>query len=181
MGRVLPGSAIIAATILLFLAACEQQGRQGPPSTDYAKTSIVSAKPRGGCLSSDEMQAVRNEIAWQQFYDAAIQCRAGTPAFASDYGTFRNKFRADNERNGPALQRAAAKLRVNINTFKTDIANHDGGSAGGNPNYCANAQQGFRWALSPRATTLAQVPPMLDFTGGMGLRSCTAAATPSRK
>ncbi|MCW5747195.1 MAG: hypothetical protein KIT36_13475 [Alphaproteobacteria bacterium] len=152
-----------------------------PPSMDYAKTSTRTSAPRGNCLTPDELQAVRTEIAWQQFYNAAIQCRAGTPAFASDYSVFRVKFRADNEMNAALLQRAAGKARTNINIFKTEIANRDGPSAGGNPQYCANAQQGYRWALSQQVNALSQVPPLLDFTSEMGLRTCTPGATPTRK
>jgi hypothetical protein len=70
------------------------------------------------------------------------------------------------------LQRAATKRRANLNAFKTEIANRDGGSAGGNPRYCADAQQGFRWALSQQASNLSQVPPMLDFTADLGVKAC---------
>lgn len=174
----------VAAATTIILAACDQQARTTlpPPSTAYAKTSTNPAPARGTCLTDDEVQAVRNEIAWQQFYNAAIQCRGNTPAFAADYGAFRNKFRSDNEVNSAPLQRVITKHRMNVHAFKTEIANRDGASAGGNPQYCANAQQGFRWALSQQVNTQSQVPPMLDFSGDMGLRVCTATpAAPARK
>jgi hypothetical protein len=176
-------TAAVAAAAICALASCEQpRTTLPPPSTNYAKTSTGTAPARGACLTSDEMQAVRNEIAWQQFYNAAIQCRAGTPTFASDYSIFRQKFRADNELNAAQLQRAANKHRSNINTFKTEIANRDGASAGGNPRYCANAQEAFRWALSQQVNSQSQVPPMLDFSAEMGLRTCGAPpVAPAKK
>lgn len=175
---------VVAAVAVTMLTACGQKATTTapPPSTAYAKKSTTPAPTRGPCLTEDELQAVRNEISWQQFYNAAIQCRAGTPAFASDYSIFRNKFRADNELNSAPLQRAVAKHRQNINTFKTEVANRDGASAGGNPQYCANAYAAYRWALSQQVNNIAQVPPMMDFSTDMGLRSCSApAASPATK
>ncbi|TWT10120.1 hypothetical protein [Reyranella sp. CPCC 100927] len=180
----------MAAATLVIAAACDQQARTTlpPPSNAYAKTSTNPAPAKGTCLTDDEIQAVRNEIAWQQFYNAAIQCEKNTPSFRPDYGAFRNKFRTDNEVNSAPLQRAITKHRMNVNAFKTEVANRDGASAGGNPKYCANAYDGFRWALSQQVNSLSQVPPMLDFSGDMGLRVCTAgtpaakpAAKPARK
>jgi hypothetical protein len=176
--------AVLAVAATSVLAACEEQARTSTtPSTAYAKTSTATAAPRGACLTPDEVQAVRNEIAWQQFYNAAIQCQKGTPAFRSEYGAFRNKFRSDNDANSAQFQRAAGKLRINRDALKLEIANRDGSSAGGNPQYCANAQQAFRWALSSQANHLSQVPPLLDFTPEMGVRACTAAPAsgPARK
>ena len=174
---------VVAAATLIVLAGCDQRARttQPPPSTNYAKKSTTAVPARGPCLTEDEMQAVRNEITWTQFYNAAIQCRAGTPAFASDYGAFRNKFRADNELNSAPLQRAAAKRRANIHNFKTEIANRDGAAAGTNPQYCANAYQGFRWALSQQVNNLSQVPPLMDFLSEFGVSVCTASPAPGRK
>jgi hypothetical protein len=177
-------AALVAAVATTALSACDQKAAttQPAPSTAYAKKTATPAPTKGPCLTDDELQAVRNEIAWQQFYNAAIQCRAGTPSFASDYSIFRNKFRADNELNSAPLQRAVTKHRQNINVFKTEIANRDGASAGGNPQYCANAYAAYRWALSQPVNSLAQVPPMLDFTADMGIRSCSApAAAPAPK
>lgn len=176
-------AAAVAAVATVALTACEKRAATTlpPPSTAYAKTSTAPAPARGPCLTPEEMQAVRNEIAWQQFYNAAIQCRAGTPAFASDYTAFRNKFRADNELNSAPLQRVAAKRRANIHAFKTEIANRDGAMAGGNPNYCANAYAAFRWALSSQVTTITQVPPMFDFLPEMGVSTCGAPGTTSKK
>ncbi|HJQ57414.1 MAG TPA: hypothetical protein VJ890_10930 [Vineibacter sp.] len=177
-------AAVLAVAATSVLAACEEQARTtATPSTAYAKTSTATAAPRGACLAPEELQAVRNEITWQQFYNAAIQCEKGTPAFRSEYGAFRNKYRGDIEANNAQFQRAAGKVRVSRDGLKLEIANRDGPSAGGNPRYCAEAQQAFRWALSTQPVQLAQVPPMLDFTPDMGLRSCAAtpAATPARK
>ena len=170
----------ITAVAATGLAACEQPARttQQPPSTNYAKTSTVAGPAKGACLTTDEMQAVRDEITWTQFYNAAIQCSGGTPSFRSDYNAFRNKFRSERELNSAKLQRAAAKHRSNVGGFQTELANRDGGSAGGNPQYCANAMEGYRWALSQQANNLTQVPPMLDFSSEMGLRACGAPATP---
>jgi hypothetical protein len=170
----------VAAVAVAVLAACEQRAQTAPPAptTAYAKTSPTPPSARAVCVTDDELQAVRNEIAWQQFYNAAIVCRAATPAFASEYGAFRNKFRSDNEMNQAALQRAANKRRSNINTMKTEIANRDGAMPGSNPRYCAEAQQGFRWALSRQVNNIAQVPPMLDFSADLGVKSCSAGAAP---
>ncbi len=170
----------VAAVAATGLSGCDQQARttQQPPSTAYAKTSTVAGPAKGACLTADEMQAVRSEIAWTQFYNAAIQCSGGTPALRSDYGAFRNKFRSDRELNSAHLQRAAGKHRSNVGGFQTELANRDGGSAGGNPQYCANAIEGFRWALSQQVNNLTQVPPMLDFSSEMGLRTCGAPAAP---
>lgn len=176
-------AAAVAAAATFILSACDRpQASLPPPSTAYAKVQPSSAPAKGSCLTDEEVQAVRNEIAWQQFYNAAIMCRAGTPAFASDYAAFRNKFRSDNEINSAPLQRAANKHRTNIHTFKTEIANRDGASGGSNPQYCANAQQAFRWALSQQVNQQTQVPPMMDFSADMGLRACSAgpAPTPAR-
>ncbi|QQS13144.1 MAG: hypothetical protein IPK81_02440 [Rhodospirillales bacterium] len=166
------------AAAVALLAAC-QPTTQAPaaPSTAYAKVAPPASGPvRGACLTPEEVQAVRIEIAWQQFYNAAIQCRSAIPAFQQDYGAFRSKFSADNNLNSAPLQRTVGKRGLNINTFKTDIANRDGGRAGGNPGYCANAMEGYRWALSQQVSNITQVPPMYDFSSDMGLRACAAAA-----
>jgi hypothetical protein len=172
----------IAAVAVTGLSACEP-GRpaQKAPSTDYAKKSTVAGPAKGACLTTDEMQAVVNEIAWTQFYNAAIQCVGGTPALRTDYNAFRNKFRSDRELLQAHLQRAATKHRTNVGGFQTELANRDGASAGGNPQYCTTAMEGFRWALSGQVNNLNQVPPMMDFSSEMGLRACGAAAPPAAK
>jgi hypothetical protein len=64
----------VAAAAVTVLVACEQRAQTvlPPPSTAYAKTSPTPPPARGTCVTDEELQAVRNEIAWQQFYNAAI-------------------------------------------------------------------------------------------------------------
>jgi hypothetical protein len=174
---------VVVAVAVTVITACEQPARTSlpPPSTKYAKASTVTGPSRGACLTNDEVQAVKSEIAWTQFYNAAIQCVGAAPVLRTDYNAFRNKFQSDRQLLSAHLQRAAGKHRSNVGAFQTELANRDGGSAGGNPQYCANAMEGFRWALSQQVNNLSQVPPMMDFSSEMGLRACTAAAPPATK
>lgn len=178
------GLALAAGAALL--AGCVQQQPQtvakGPPSADYATVSNVLANPRGNCFSPAELEAVRGRMLQQELSVATLQCRIGSqPAFNAPYQAFLNKYNADLTKNRVALQTALQRRGINFDAFVTDLANKSGQRVQSVPDFCPRAQRALEWGLAPQNTTLAQVPPVHDFSTELGVRACPAPAVQQKR
>ena len=176
------GSAAVAAS--LGLIGCQLDGptaagSSGPPSPSYAKAAgPTTVPPRGACYNPSEMTAVRERMIQQELAVVALQCLYANKqrAYEGEYTRFLNKFNPDLNENRRTLEAALARRGINFNSFLTEMTNRAGTRSNQDKYFCASGKAALDWGLSPQATRLSMVPPLVDFSPEMGVRPCTPTA-----
>ena len=56
----------------------------------------------------------------------------------------------------------------------TEIANRTAQRAPTDKDFCSRGKRAFDWAMDPKVTTLAQVPPPYDLGPEMNIHACPA-------
>ena len=63
---------------------------------------------------------------------------------------------------------------MDFNTVLTEMANFAGTRSNLDKQFCVAGKQALDWGLSPQATKLSMVPPMVDVSGELGIKACAA-------
>jgi hypothetical protein len=107
---------------------------------------------------------------------ATLQCQtpSGGRAFDSQYGGMLSKFNGDLSANARELNALARKRRLNVDVVVTEFANRTAQKAPVDPQFCARSLRMMEWALDPKATSLAMVPPAYDLGPDMNFHACAA-------
>jgi hypothetical protein len=169
----------------LSIAGCQLDGAKTsapakkPPAADYQAAAPASPANinKAICYNDADLATVRGRMLQQEFAVATLQCQTagGGRAFESLYSSFLSKFTANGElsANARAIQQLSRTKRFNLDVLVTEFANRTAQKAPVDPGFCARNLRAFEWALDPKVTTLAQVPPPYDLGPDMNINACT--------
>lgn len=178
--------AVVLVVAGLSLGGCplgEQAKTQAPvkkpPAPDYQAPVGNVAKPanlRAICYSDADLAIFRSRMVQGEMAVAALQCQnpGGGRALEASYARFLNKFHAELAANGRSLQQLAGRKRFNVDVVVTEFANRTAQRAPVDREFCSRGQRTLDWALDPRVTSLAQVPPPYDLSPDMNVHACTS-------
>ena len=150
-----------------------------PPAPDYQQPLGQVAKPaniKAICYTDVDLVTVRGRMLQQQMAVATLQCQApsGGRALEAAYTSFLGKFNGDLATKARSLQQLSGRKRFNIDVLVTEFANRTAQKAPVDREFCTRSQRALEWALDPKVTTLAQVPPPNDLGPDMNNHPCTA-------
>jgi hypothetical protein len=152
---------------------------KAPPAPDYmapTPPSPPSAATRANCYNDADLGTLRARMLQQQMSVATLQCQTatGARAFDSQYTSFLGKYNGDLSANARALNELSRRRRFNVDVVVTEFANRTAQKAPVDPQFCARSLRALEWALDPKATSLASVPPPYDLGPDMNYFPCAA-------
>jgi hypothetical protein len=150
-----------------------------PPAPDYMAPSPPSppaAATRANCYNDGDLSTLRVRMLQQEMSVVTLQCQtpSGGRAFDTQYGSFLQKYSGDLSANARALTDLSRKRRFNVDVVVTEFANRTAQKAPVDPQFCARGLRALEWALDPKATSLAMVPPPYDLGSDMNFHACAA-------
>jgi hypothetical protein len=150
-----------------------------PPAPDYMAPTPASppaAATRATCYNEADLGTLRARMLQQQMSVATLQCQtaSGARAFDSQYTSFLGKYNGDLSANARALNDLSRRRRFNVDVVVTEFANRTAQKAPVDPQFCARSLRALEWALDPKATSLALVPPPYDLGPDMNFYPCAA-------
>jgi hypothetical protein len=165
---------------VLALAAC-QTGASYEPSPNYATVAAqtqANTGPGAGCLDESDHNAVRARILQNSLATATLTCLDAQRKrlLEAKYNQFVQRYNAEYAENARMLRQISARRGRNFDVLNTDMANQAAVQMSVDRQFCDRASRAMDWALSPKVSSLAQVPPPVDYTGMLGLRVCKARA-----
>ncbi|MBX3497962.1 MAG: hypothetical protein KF889_00840 [Alphaproteobacteria bacterium] len=169
-----------AVAVVLALAAC-QTTATSEPSASYAVVSAQTQASVGqgaGCLDEAEHNAVRARILQNSLATATLTCLGANRVrlLEAKYNQFVQRYNSEYAENARTLRQIAARRGRNFDVMNTDMANQAAAQLSADAQFCNRSSRALDWALSPKVTSLSQVPPPVDYTGQLGLRLCRARA-----
>lgn len=169
-----------ALAAALALAACQTTATY-EPSSNYATVSAQTQANVGqgaGCLDESEHNAVRARILQNSLATATLSCldEKRVRLLEAKYSQFVQRYNPEYAENARVLRQIAARRGRNFDVMNTDMANQAAAQMSADRQFCDRARRALDWALSPKVTSLSQVPPPIDYTGLLGLRLCKARA-----
>ena len=72
----------------------------------------------------------------------------------------------------PSIGETIEVSLVNLDVFVTDISNRTAQRASTDREFCSRAKRALDWALDPKVSALAQVPPPFDLGPEMNIFPC---------
>ena len=182
MIKLMQAAVLVAAG--LALGGCPMGGAKTaapakkPPAADYqaASPAPAAATNRAACYNDADLAVMRGRMLHQEMSVATLQCQTagGSRAFESQYAQFLSKFNGDLATNASALQTLSRTKRFNIDVIVTEFANRTAQKAPVDKEFCSRSLRALEWALDPRTTSLAQVPPPYDLGPDMNIYPCAA-------
>lgn len=169
-----------AILAVLALAACQTTASY-EPSPNYATVAAqtqANTGPGSGCLDEAEHNAVRARILQNSLATATLTCLDDkrNRLLGTKYEQFVQRYNAEYAENARTLRQIAARRGKNFDVLNTDMANQAAAQMSTDRQFCDRASRALDWALSPKVTSVSQVPPPVDYTGLVGLRVCKARA-----
>jgi len=173
---------LVAAT--LALGGCKMGGTQtAAPAKKAAAADYQAPVPplppasttRANCYNEADLATVRGRMVHQELTVATLQCQnaGGSRAYEGAYTSFLGKYTSELSANGRALNELARRRRLNVDVVVTEFANRTAQKAPVDPEFCSRSLRALEWALDPRATSLAQVPPPYDLGPDMNIHPCS--------
>ena len=167
----------------LALGGCPLEGAKTAtpakkaPAADYQAAATPSPPPsqtRAICYNEADLATMRARMLQQEMSVAALQCQnsSGGRAYEPQYASFLTKYKSDLGTNARALQELTRRKRLNIDVVVTEFANRTAQKAPVDPEFCSRSLRALEWALDPKATSLAQVPPPYDLGPDMNIHPC---------
>lgn len=175
--------AVILTGSILTLGACMLGGSTTasapgkPPAADYqapVPPSPPAGQTRAICYNAADLSVVRARMAQQELQVVTLQCQGpgGRRAYETLYADFVGKFRAEFATNARSLSQIAGRKRFNTDVFVTEVANRTAQRAPTDKEFCSRGKRAFDWAMDPKVTSLAQVPPPYDLGPEMNIYAC---------
>lgn len=170
--------AVLLAVAGIALVACipEQTAQEGP--NYQAPVVAVAAPPNlaNACYGSGELGTMHARMTQQVFATGVLGCKSadGMRRYDRQYTDFVGKFKTDLANNARDLQNLVNRKRLNMDVVVTEMANRTAGRAN-EGDFCARIERALKWSLSPKVTSLQQVPPPYDFSPEMRMFPCPAA------
>jgi hypothetical protein len=147
------------------------------PAPDYMAPSPPSppaAATRANCYNEADLSTLRIRMFQQEASVGTLQCQtpSGSRAFDSQYKAMLDKYSGDLSANARALNDLSRRRRFNVDIVVTEFANRTAQKAPVDPQFCARSLRALEWALDPKATSLAMVPPPYDLGPDMNFYAC---------
>ena len=158
------------AGLLLFGCVAEQAAVEGP---NYQAPAVDASQAGGACFSESDLRTVHARMTQQVLATATLGCKSadGMRLYQQQYASFIGKFQGDLKSNYQDLSELVARKRLNMDVMVTEMANRTAGRAN-EPDFCSRVGRAYSWGLSPKVTSLAQVPPPYDFSSEMRIVRC---------
>ena len=174
------GARPLMVVAVLALAACQTTASY-EPSPNYATVAAqtqANTGPGAGCLDESEHNAIRARILQNSLATATLTCLDDQRKrlLEAKYNQFVQRYNAEYAENARTLRQIAARRGKNFDVLNTDMANQAAAQMSVDRQFCDRASRALDWALSPKVTSVSQVPPPVDYTGLIGLRVCKARA-----
>ncbi|HLG47413.1 MAG TPA: hypothetical protein VKY24_14305 [Reyranella sp.] len=182
IGKLVQASVLVTAGLAISgFSGCTPKtvATKPPPAPDYmapSPPSPPSAATRATCYNEGDLSTLRVRMLQQEMSVVTLQCQtpSGSRAFDSQYGSFLQKYSGDLSANARALNDLSRKRRFNVDVVVTEFANRTAQKAPVDPQFCARGLRALEWALDPKATSLAMVPPPYDLGPDMNFHPCAA-------
>ena len=148
-----------------------------PAAPDY-QAAVPPMPPaasiRSICYNEADLATMRARMLHQELTVATLQCQSagGSRAYEGAYTSFLGKYTGELTTNGHALQQIASRRRLNVDVVVTEFANRTAQKAPVDPEFCSRSLRALEWALDPKATSLAMVPPPYDLGPDMNIHAC---------
>ncbi len=147
------------------------------PAADYQAAvppSPPAAQTRAICYTEADLATIRARMLQQEMSVAALQCQnaSGGRAYEPQYASFLGKYQSDLATNARSLQELARRRRLNVDVVVTEFANRTAQKAPVDKEFCSRSLRALEWALDPKTTSLAQVPPPYDLGPDMNIHPC---------
>jgi len=147
-----------------------------PAAPDYqmAAAAPTGTVNRNTCYDSADLTVVRARMLHQELVVATLQCQSagGVRAFESIYASYNSKFTPELTTNARSLQQLAGRKRFNVDVLVTEFANRTAQRAPTDKDFCSRTLRALEWAVDPKATSLALVPPPYDLGPEMNIIPC---------
>ena len=184
MFKRLTQAAILAGSVLALGACTLGESKTAaapvkPPAADYqapVPPSPPAAQTRAICYNAADLEIVRSRMVQQELQVVTLQCQGpgGARAYEKVYADFVGKFRAEFATNARSLSQIASRKRFNTDVFVTEVANRTAQRAPTDKEFCSRGKRAFDWAMDPKVTSLAEVPPPYDLGPEMNIYACPA-------
>ncbi|MBS0527342.1 MAG: hypothetical protein JSS04_27195 [Proteobacteria bacterium] len=180
IGKLVQATVLVTAGLAISgFSGCTPKtvARKPPPAPDYMAPSPPSppaAATRATCYNEADLSTLRVRMLQQEMSVVTLQCQTagGSRAFDSQYGGFLQKYSGDLSANARALNELSRKRRFNVDVVVTEFANRTAQKAPVDPQFCSRGLRALEWALDPKATSLAMVPPPYDLGPDMNFHPC---------
>jgi hypothetical protein len=167
----------------LALGGCPMEGAKTAapvkkaPAADYqaaATPSPPAASTRSICYNAADLATLNARMLQQEFSVVALQCQtpSGGRAYEGQYANFLTKYKGELAANARDLQQLAGRRRLNVDVVVTEFANRTAQKAPVDKEFCARGLRALEWALDPRNSSLAQVPPPYNLGPDMNMHPC---------
>jgi hypothetical protein len=184
MIKMLSQAMILMAGVLLVSGCTLGQAKTSAPvakaaAPDY-QAPVPPSPPAGNtraiCYNEADLVTVRSRMVQQELVVATLQCQnpGGGRAYEAQYGAFIGKYQSELSSNAAALRQVASRKRLNIDVFVTEISNRTAQRAPVDREFCSRSKRALDWALDPKVSSLAQVPPPFDLGPEMNIFACPA-------
>ena len=182
IGKLVQATVLVTAGLAISgFSGCTPKtvATKAPPAPDYMAPSPASpaaAATRANCYNDADLTTLRVRMLQQEMSVVTLQCQtpSGGRAFDSQYNSFLQKYSSDLSANARALNDLSRKRRFNVDVVVTEFANRTAQKAPVDPQFCARGLRALEWALDPKATSLAMVPPPYDLGPDMSYYACAA-------
>lgn len=182
MIKVLSQATILIAGVLVLGGCTLGQAKTAAPvakaaAADYQAPSPASP-PAGNiraiCYNAADLAVVNARMVQQELVVATLQCQnpGGSRAFEGQYSAFISKYQSELSSNGTTLRQVAGRKRLNVDVFVTEISNRTAQRAPVDREFCSRSKRALDWALDPKVSSLAQVPPPFDLGPEMNIFPC---------
>ena len=147
-----------------------------PAAPDY---QMAAAAPTGNvnratCYNATDLGIIRPRMLQMELTVAVLQCQnaGGIRAYESIYASYLAKYGTELTANARSLQQLAGRKRFNVDVIVTEFSNRTAQRAPTDREFCSRTLRALEWALDPKATSLAQVPPPYDLGPEMNIIPC---------
>ena len=147
-----------------------------PPAPDYQAAVVPSttAINKATCYNPADLTIIRARMLHQELAVVYLQCQntSGSRAFEAIYASYVAKFNSELGTNARSMQQLAGRKRFNVDIVVTEFSNRMAQHAPVDKEFCSRGLRALEWALDPKATSLALVPPPYDLGPEMNIYPC---------
>ena len=134
----------------------------------------TTAINKATCYNPADLTIIRVRMLQQELTVATLQCQTGggSRAFEAIYTSFLAKYTTELSSNATSLRQLAGRKRFNVDIVVTEFSNRMAQHAPVDKEFCSRGLRALEWALDPKATSLALVPPPYDLGPEMNIYPC---------
>ncbi len=178
--KLLQAAILVAGGLALGGCPLQQASTRAPtkPAAADYQAPVPPSPPatsiRNICYNPTDLSVYRVRLVQMELNVATLQCQTtgGVRAYEQIYGSFVAKYQSELAANTRSLQEMSRRKRFNVDILVTEMANRTAQHVQVDKEFCARSKRAFDWAMSPKVTSLAQVPPPYDIGPDMKVYAC---------